>query len=370
MKKYITLVIICSFITLVSWCNNSLFVNYTVDNGLVNNTVYYVMQDSKGFIWCCTESGISRFDGKNWDNFTLDEGLADNENFRCYEDSKNRIWFLSSNGKFSYYFQNKIYKVQINKHYKHEEIGMLFDCIEDKKNNKIYFVTSTRKLFFFDSNIEKITEKEMKEDNFILTKYKNEIYSFSSQYPSNNLKATCLSNQKRKSELFKIAPKFMEHFNYYYINNANPILLENNRLIYLTTSGVFQAQNGTIKPYILFKDFPKKSASVMLTKLNNELFVTGANGVFSLSKNDSSRTPKVKPFFSDVLANHIIMDKAGNHWIATHNMGLFFLPKNHTKAKSIFINSSKNQNETYCVFKDKNKKIHIGLLDCSNAIYN
>jgi ligand-binding sensor domain-containing protein len=114
------------------------------------------MQDSKGFIWFCTDSGVSRFDGSNWDNFTLDDGLADNDIFKCYEDSKHRIWFLSANGKFSYYFQNKIHKIEFLNPSKNDEIGMLYDCLEDKKNGRIYFLSSARKLYFFENKNQKI----------------------------------------------------------------------------------------------------------------------------------------------------------------------------------------------------------------------
>src|SRR4051812_29948953 len=71
----------------------------SVKDGLPNSTVYSAMQDAKGFIWFCTATGVSRYDGRKFENFTISDGLADNEIFKCFEDTKHRIWFLSYNGR-------------------------------------------------------------------------------------------------------------------------------------------------------------------------------------------------------------------------------------------------------------------------------
>lgn len=84
------------------------FRHYTVNDGLPGDIVYFSMSDSKGYMWFCTESGVSRFDGRTFENFTIKDGLADNDNFRCIEDPEGRIWFSSYNGKLSY-FQNGVF---------------------------------------------------------------------------------------------------------------------------------------------------------------------------------------------------------------------------------------------------------------------
>jgi ligand-binding sensor domain-containing protein len=85
------------------------FRNYTVNDGLANSTVYYIHQDSKGFIWLATESGVNRYDGQSFQTFTMDDGLSDNEVLRIFEDSMDRTWFLTLNGKLSYYYNNVFY---------------------------------------------------------------------------------------------------------------------------------------------------------------------------------------------------------------------------------------------------------------------
>jgi ligand-binding sensor domain-containing protein/signal transduction histidine kinase len=48
---------------------------YTTANGLTDNTINKIVRDSRGFLWFCTEEGLSRFDGYEFVNFGTDQGL-------------------------------------------------------------------------------------------------------------------------------------------------------------------------------------------------------------------------------------------------------------------------------------------------------
>jgi signal transduction histidine kinase/ligand-binding sensor domain-containing protein len=45
------------------------FTNYSTANGLADNSVTKILQDSRGFMWFGTKEGLSRFDGTNFKNF-------------------------------------------------------------------------------------------------------------------------------------------------------------------------------------------------------------------------------------------------------------------------------------------------------------
>jgi len=57
------------------------FTTYTTKNGLPNNVVYGVIEDSDGFLWMSTNWGISRFNKSTGDflNFDVTDGLQSNE---------------------------------------------------------------------------------------------------------------------------------------------------------------------------------------------------------------------------------------------------------------------------------------------------
>ena len=48
---------------------------YTVADGLAHNTVNKIVRDSRGFLWFCTEEGLSRFDGYTFTNYRTEQGL-------------------------------------------------------------------------------------------------------------------------------------------------------------------------------------------------------------------------------------------------------------------------------------------------------
>jgi ligand-binding sensor domain-containing protein len=85
------------------------FKNYQVRDGLPSNNVYFVFQDTKGYIWLCTDVGVSRFDGAHFTNYTTTDGLTDNEVFTCFEDREGRIWFATLNGKPCFFQQGKMH---------------------------------------------------------------------------------------------------------------------------------------------------------------------------------------------------------------------------------------------------------------------
>lgn len=45
------------------------FKHYTIHDGLAQMQVMSIYQDTKGFLWCVTKVGISRFDGRNFKNY-------------------------------------------------------------------------------------------------------------------------------------------------------------------------------------------------------------------------------------------------------------------------------------------------------------
>jgi ligand-binding sensor domain-containing protein len=73
--------------------------SFTVENGLPNNWIYDLFQDSKGNIWVGTwGGGLARFDGKTWTALTTRDGLASNAVTCFAEDKDGRIWIATDGG--------------------------------------------------------------------------------------------------------------------------------------------------------------------------------------------------------------------------------------------------------------------------------
>lgn len=79
------------------------FDNYGIKQGLSEQKVYALLQDSKDYIWLGTANGVSRFDGKKFENFTTRNSLAPGGVKCIMEDSLGYIWFGHLNGGISRY---------------------------------------------------------------------------------------------------------------------------------------------------------------------------------------------------------------------------------------------------------------------------
>lgn len=75
------------------------FRNYSTEDGLPSPSVFSVFEDSKGYMWFGTSSGVTRFDGYHIKNYGLKDGLTSTTVFDIYEDSNNTKWFGTMSGK-------------------------------------------------------------------------------------------------------------------------------------------------------------------------------------------------------------------------------------------------------------------------------
>ena len=75
------------------------FRNFSTDDGLPDNSVRSIIQDSYGLIWLCTREGICMYDGLHFklledDSCDILEGLA----MSLAEDHQHRLWFVTTHG--------------------------------------------------------------------------------------------------------------------------------------------------------------------------------------------------------------------------------------------------------------------------------
>lgn len=95
---------------------NFLIKKYSVDNGLPDNRVNDIAQDSAGRIWIATRTGIASYDGVNWTKHGKEAGIPQSEFIRIKIDEEGTIWFLPpyfSHNPIFYYKNSKWYSLMI-----------------------------------------------------------------------------------------------------------------------------------------------------------------------------------------------------------------------------------------------------------------
>ncbi len=71
---------------------------YSTADGLKNNSVNRIVQDSRGFLWFCTSEGVSRFDGYGFVNYGVAEGLGHRRVNDVLESRSGDIWIATGGG--------------------------------------------------------------------------------------------------------------------------------------------------------------------------------------------------------------------------------------------------------------------------------
>jgi ligand-binding sensor domain-containing protein/serine phosphatase RsbU (regulator of sigma subunit) len=136
------------------------FDNYSIKQGLSEQKVYSLFQDSKDYIWLGTANGVSRFDGKKFENFTSRDSLATGGVWSITEDSLGYIWFGHLNGGISRYNGRQFERATFDSLM---ITGDVTSIIQIK--NKIWFTTSKDGAILADfpiNNFDKIKASQFR----------------------------------------------------------------------------------------------------------------------------------------------------------------------------------------------------------------
>ena len=78
------------------------FEHLSLEQGLSQSSVFCILQDSKGFLWICTQDGLNQYDGYG---FTIyrpipddDQSLSDSYILSLYEDQDRTLWIGTYGG--------------------------------------------------------------------------------------------------------------------------------------------------------------------------------------------------------------------------------------------------------------------------------
>lgn len=80
------------------------FSNFTVADGMADNTIYDLMYDSQGNLWIGTFwGGVSKYDGEKFINYTKDGIVSGEEAGAFFEEDNGDVWFgVENNGVYKY----------------------------------------------------------------------------------------------------------------------------------------------------------------------------------------------------------------------------------------------------------------------------
>ena len=323
------------------------FRNYSVNSGLANSTVYYIHQDSKGFIWFATESGVNRYDGQTFQTFTMDDGLSDNEVLQIHEDSRGRTWFLTLNGKLSYYHRNKFYNAGNDSTLRKTFCKASFVSFFEDSKRRLWFSTNQREIVMIDG-----TKVEV---------FHSTSHPFSNSFIAENKDSEILIINK--SNIYKYNNKGFTKVNspYYPLSFKTILYDEKTRHIsFISKAGLVE---NTKNRWVIKNKIPNRIISAAVSNFfidqDKEIWVnTMGKGAFIL---DSSGTKLKKQLLSGRFITHSLLDRDGNTWISTIGNGVYMLPESAKDMEHFTTMSGLTDNAVYSVVKTPDKQLILGL---------
>lgn len=333
---------------------------YTAKNGLASNTCYGILQDKKGFIWVCTDAGVSRFDGTSFQNFSIEDGLPDTEIIKIKEDSKGRIWFISLNGQLSYYYNGKIYNQNNQKFLKEFSFNCVITSFFEDRQGNLWMGTNLNLILLWDGKkVKKFAPKDPKKTIYNnATIYQDSAgkiwtYCFSGVYLFNGKEFNT-----PQPNLINYIPSKIGYSTY--CDDKNDILY------FINNSGLKSNHNNSIKSIIKINYVLSNHVQGFFyyDKSQNELWLGSNNNIYFIDGNG-----KPKKIITNVLSSQIIKDNKNNIWIATNN-GVYMYPNKNERLFIFNKQSGLGSDVIKSITKDRKNRLWLGLNNASINIIN
>ncbi len=313
--------------------------NFGIKDGLPSTEFYDVYQDANTYTWFCSDRGIVRFNGYEFENFTLEDGLSNLVNFTFFPDSRHTFWVNGFDGSFSFWNGSQFIPFKHNAPLRE---------LAKAQNNWFQISEVDEQFIYFFVVLSPVLEKlRIDKKTGKIEKLKNQELPISKNC-SSITKKTLLwlkehsNNKKNESKRFIVFAKQpitpTSNPSIPIINNE--LLNEKNELYVMTNKGIF------IYPDADYSQKPKRLLSEygitsIATLPNGRMWVTSnTNGLFYIPSTEIQTLPvppnKNNNFAGLFPGKDFLMAKNIEGKIFTINKTLNFLPKTYSTNKSLF----------------------------------
>lgn len=142
------------------------FQNFTIQNGLPQNTVLDIDQDHQGYIWFATQVGAVRFDGYEFELFNSDNGLPDDYVNCLMVDANGHVWMGTENGIAVYNGNGFLYYSKDN-----GLVDNRVDALLEDKSGNVWITTAYGLSVLTADSMLSYTQDDALEDNSIIDMY-------------------------------------------------------------------------------------------------------------------------------------------------------------------------------------------------------
>ena len=317
---------------------------FTSADGLPSSNVYSVIQDTKGYIWLCTDKGVARFDGYSFESFTVQDGLPSNDIWGITEDHDGRLW-LSTYDQLTYFQENKFHtlplteKIQlqgfINHHYRKRDTAHFFTA---EPGPSLFQIEGSQEGHF---SIRTVGHNDLDSFQFgehsLLYLGKDGKKAWYMVFLGPSTKKIILL--KEEADCYEPCIVIDDE----YINRNNQVINYEDKIIFHSRKKLYSFDFNAIQIKITTTLFGEDCSILSISKLGEgKILVITDRGNRIVNKN--LELINDIDFIKNMTINTLFEDKENNLWICTPS-GLYFLPSKGRKSKSFLFSSERSNNE-------------------------
>lgn len=378
----ILLLLFAILFSLSNYAQQYSFIRYGVKEGLAQSQVTDISQDNLGYLWIGTQSGLSKFDGIKFENYSIDDGLADNTIHKLLFDSiANTLWIATPEGLTeyknntfnSYYFDQKI---------KVNDLILFKDSIFIASNQGVLsFKNGNFSTYTSNHNIRQLSvtknNKLLCATNIGLFYFDDSLLVQHSDSLINNLNYSGIDVNKNNIILsthgmgiFKYNTQQKSIYNYPIKDNDwRGISVYENVVWGVSKYGLTQIENDSVITYYSEQNgLPLNSIKTVYKDKENNIWVgTYGKGLLKYS-GKSIMSYTVKDGLSSDIVMTISEEGAKEFTFGTYNKGITVLSNN--KVKTYTSATGLNYNSIWTIKHSKNGEAWIGSSRGVNVLKN
>jgi ligand-binding sensor domain-containing protein/DNA-binding response OmpR family regulator/nitrogen-specific signal transduction histidine kinase len=303
------------------------FNHLDVTNGLSNNSVLSIHQDSTGFIWLGTKYGLNRFDGRNFKIFKNDpknkNSLSSNDYIKNLVSNGNKKMWVVADGLDLYNSEDNTFEAII------PQSENILRVLQDHKGN--LWIGSLTQLQFRAANSKKIVKLKISKNNLqVLSLFED------------NERHIWAGTSAGLYEMYFLNKKLIvkRHFRSQFKNDENvgvisTIVQDQNLNFWIGTnkSGIYSFEKNSVKLIHFVKNNADKNSLVnnnvrkIMCHKNGSLWIGTQDGLSVLNPHTYQFTnyqhDAANPnSLSQNSIHNIFQDKNGSVWIGTYFGGI------------------------------------------------
>ncbi len=279
------------------------FINYSIEEGLVQSQIRAISQDDDGYIWIGTLGGLSKFDGVNFENFSINDGLLSNQIDAIYNDSKGRVWLGTKGGVTVFEgssFKSYSFKEELNQNF--------ILCIAEDNEGKMWFVTDGGGVVYLENGtLNYITLPNGAKNNYVRDVF---IDDKDNKWLATRAGVSIIDAQLNIKDTIKNV-------------NATQVFIDEDNTVWCSTfgKGVLHIIGDASNFYNLNNGFVSNHIRGFIKRRDESLWFVAKNGVSKYSR-EGIKNFTSKDGLTDNNIKTIIEDDEGNLFLGSDGRGL------------------------------------------------